>query len=76
MKATTNDIKKINDLYEGRRAYFGDLHNHAETGGTPAVGGSTKSTGAELQLIGTALIFSAKYIRLNYHNFVVNIICP
>jgi len=34
MKATANDIKKINDLYAGRRAYFGDLHNHAETGGT------------------------------------------
>ena len=34
MKATANDIKKINDLYAGRTAFFGDLHNHSNSGGT------------------------------------------
>lgn len=34
MKATQKDIEFIDALYDGRRAYHGDLHNHAATGGT------------------------------------------
>ncbi len=34
MKATYEDIKHIESLYEGRRPFYGDLHNHANTGGT------------------------------------------
>lgn len=34
MKATEREIELINAAYEGRRAYHGDLHNHAATGGT------------------------------------------
>ncbi|MBO5306185.1 MAG: hypothetical protein J6B12_05425 [Clostridia bacterium] len=33
MKATEKDIEHINALYDGRRAFHGDLHNHAATGG-------------------------------------------
>ncbi len=31
MNATELDIQKLEALYEGRKAYFGDLHNHADT---------------------------------------------
>ena len=34
MRANENDIRIIGELYEGRKAFYGDLHNHAETGGT------------------------------------------
>ena len=34
MKATEKDIQHLDSLYEGRRAFHGDLHNHAATGGT------------------------------------------
>ena len=34
MKATERDIKNIDSLYEGRRAFHGELHDHAATGGT------------------------------------------
>ena len=34
MKATENDIQNLNSLYSGRRAFFGDLHNHSNSGGT------------------------------------------
>ena len=34
MKATEKDIQQLNSLYEGRRVFWGDLHNHAATGGT------------------------------------------
>ncbi len=34
MVATQKDIEALNALYEGRGVFFGDLHNHAETGGT------------------------------------------
>ncbi len=34
MRATDKDIETINALYEGRRVFHGDLHNHADTGGT------------------------------------------
>lgn len=33
-KATPAQIARLNRLYEGRSLYFGDLHNHANTGGT------------------------------------------
>lgn len=31
MRATEMDIQKLEELYAGRRAFFGDLHNHADT---------------------------------------------
>ena len=34
MKATEKDIQKLNSLYGGRRVFFGDLHNHSNSGGT------------------------------------------
>ena len=34
MHATEQDILMLSALYEGRKLYFGDLHNHAATGGT------------------------------------------
>ena len=34
MKATQKDIELISTVYEGRKAFHGDLHNHAATGGT------------------------------------------
>ena len=34
MKATQKDIELISTVYEGRKAFHGDLHNHADTGGT------------------------------------------
>ncbi len=34
MRATEKDIQHIEKLYEGRKAYHGDFHNHASTGGT------------------------------------------
>lgn len=34
MKATEKEIKHIDSLYEGRRAFHGELHDHAATGGT------------------------------------------
>ena len=34
MKATSNDIQHLEQLYENRQLFFGDLHNHAATGGT------------------------------------------
>lgn len=33
-KATPAQIARLNGLYKGRKLYFGDLHNHANTGGT------------------------------------------
>lgn len=33
MKATEKDIESINTLYDGRKVFHGDLHNHAATGG-------------------------------------------
>ena len=33
-KATPAQINHLNTLYQGRALYFGDLHNHANTGGT------------------------------------------
>jgi len=34
MKATKKEINHLEKLYEGRRAYHGELHDHAATGGT------------------------------------------
>lgn len=34
MRAFENDIKHILNLYDGRVAYQGDMHNHGATGGT------------------------------------------
>lgn len=34
MKATKQEINHIEKLYEGRKAYHGELHDHAATGGT------------------------------------------
>lgn len=34
MTPTTKDIELLNSLYEGRKAYHGELHDHAKTGGT------------------------------------------
>ena len=34
MRATEQDLLALSALYEGRKLYFGDLHNHAATGGT------------------------------------------
>lgn len=34
MIAEYKDISHINDLYNGRSIFYGDLHNHASTGGT------------------------------------------
>ena len=34
MTATERDISHINALYAGRQVYFGELHDHAATGGT------------------------------------------
>ena len=34
MKATAKEIRHLEKLYEGRRAYHGELHDHAATGGT------------------------------------------
>ncbi len=34
MRASQNEINRINDIYSGRRAYQGDMHNHGATGGT------------------------------------------
>ncbi|MBO5682648.1 MAG: hypothetical protein J6S10_01585 [Clostridia bacterium] len=34
MNATEKDIQHLDSLYEGRRIFQGDLHNHAKTGGT------------------------------------------
>ena len=31
MKATELEIQKLEELYAGRKAFFGDLHNHADT---------------------------------------------
>jgi len=31
MKATESDILQLEELYAGRKAFFGDLHNHAKT---------------------------------------------
>ncbi len=28
------DFSKLDKLYEGRRAYYGDYHDHGATGGT------------------------------------------
>ena len=33
MTPTTKDIELLNSLYEGRKAYHGELHDHAKTGG-------------------------------------------
>lgn len=33
MKATKLDIAQLSSLYKGRNLYFGDMHNHANTGG-------------------------------------------
>lgn len=34
MKATEMEIKQLEDLYANRRAFHGELHDHAATGGT------------------------------------------
>lgn len=34
MRATDKDIRHLDGLYEGRRAYHGDMHNHGATGGS------------------------------------------
>ena len=34
MKATQKDIELISAAYDGRTVFHGDLHNHADTGGT------------------------------------------
>ena len=34
MRASQNEINQINGIYNGRRAYQGDMHNHGATGGT------------------------------------------
>ncbi|MBQ8551892.1 MAG: hypothetical protein IJ428_03655 [Clostridia bacterium] len=34
MRATEKDIAFLDGLYSGRRAFFGELHDHAKTGGT------------------------------------------
>ncbi len=34
MRATEKDIAYLDGLYAGRRAFFGELHDHAKTGGT------------------------------------------
>ena len=34
MRATENDIIKIDGLYEGRIPFYGELHDHGATGGT------------------------------------------
>lgn len=31
MRATETDIQRLEELYAGRKAFFGDLHNHAQT---------------------------------------------
>jgi len=33
LKATDADVAQLDKLYEGKTLYFGDLHNHAKTGG-------------------------------------------
>ncbi len=33
-RASRAQISRLNSLYDGRELYFGDLHNHAATGGT------------------------------------------
>ena len=34
MEATQKDIALLESLYEGRKPYYGELHDHADTGGT------------------------------------------
>ena len=34
MSATAADIRQLDGLYKDSKAYYGDLHNHAATGGT------------------------------------------
>lgn len=34
MKAEIKEIRHLESLYEGRNVYHGELHNHADTGGT------------------------------------------
>ena len=34
MTATEKDIKLLNDIYQSRKPFFGDLHNHSDSGGT------------------------------------------
>lgn len=34
MKASALEIEKLNNLYQGRRVFHGELHDHAETGET------------------------------------------
>ena len=34
MKPTAKEKKHIDSLYEGRKAFHGELHDHAATGGT------------------------------------------
>ncbi len=42
MKATEQDILQLESLYAGRRPFHGELHDHADTGGT-SDGGKTLS---------------------------------
>ena len=34
MYATDKEIAHLQALYEGRRAFYGELHDHAASGGT------------------------------------------
>ena len=34
MYATDKEISHLEALYEGRRAFYGELHDHGATGGT------------------------------------------
>lgn len=68
MEATKKDIERLESLYAGRKPYYGELHDHAATGGTsdgklPLEG--WKEALAELQM-DFATIVDHKQVRHMY----------
>ena len=68
MKAAERDITWLNELYQGRKAYHGELHDHAATGGTSDGGRSLEHwRGAmEAQHMDVAAIRDHRQVRHMY----------
>lgn len=68
MRAFKRDIDALEKLYEGRRVFFGELHDHASTGGTSDGGRTLDQWLAAMEVLGLdfAAILDHRQVRHMY----------
>ena len=68
MRAYKRDIQSLEKLYEGRKAFFGELHDHANTGGTSDGGRTLDHWLGAMEVLGIdfAAILDHRQVRHMY----------